>query len=147
MKNNIFALYFTFIAYETPWLEFDLIQNTDRLYKQRKKHIQRKQISTAIQFFSAFEPKAQVSLSDKILKSRNHHCRFRCRELFGFCLLLQNHMSISTNFAQSTLGLREFKWVRKKDHVLFQGSWIGNNEKYYIMTFQGRVGHKCGGTG
>lgn len=53
--------------------------------------------------------------------------------------------SISTNFAQSTLGPRDFKWVRKKDHVLFQGSWRGNNEKYYSMTFRGRVGHKCVG--
>lgn len=32
-----------------------------------------------------------------------------------------------------------------KDHVLFQGSWIGNNENYYTMTFRGRVGHKCVG--
>lgn len=90
MKNNVFALYFTFIAYETYTKETNIYGYT---------------------IFSAFEPKAQVSFSNKNLSvvCRNRHCRFRCRELFGFCLLLQNHMSISTKFAQSTLGLREFK--------------------------------------
>lgn len=85
-----------------------------------------------------------MSFSDKKLSviCRSHR---RCCHNVVFSYRITR--SSSTNLAQSTLGPREFKCVRKKDHIPFQGRWIGNNEKHHFMTFGGKAGPQMWGKG
>ena len=80
-----------------------------------------------ILIFSSPELKAQVSFYDHLLSV----CPYVCK-LFTFSSSSQEPLGqFKPNLAQSILGRWGFKFIKIKDHALFQGEIITKQRKYF----------------